>query len=209
MTPARRPTFAALALCLVALSGAACRHRSSDGGGGCRQDGAACVAASECCSGSCPSGFCGAALVCKSDGALCSAATECCSGQCTQTNGGQHVCGAAPTCAANGTACSVPADCCSQSCTGTCVDPNQCKAVSQACGSDANCCTNSCVNGVCVEPVMGAEGEGMRRLTREHCDELVRIPMSGRVESLNVSVASGVCLGESFRQRRQSAPPHT
>ncbi len=50
--------------------------------------------------------------------------------------------------------------------------------------------------------VMGAEGEGMRRLTREHCDELVRIPMSGRVESLNVSVASGVCLGETFRQRR-------
>jgi 23S rRNA (guanosine2251-2'-O)-methyltransferase len=50
--------------------------------------------------------------------------------------------------------------------------------------------------------VMGAEGEGMRRLTREHCDELVRIPMSGSVDSLNVSVASGVCLGESFRQRR-------
>lgn len=49
--------------------------------------------------------------------------------------------------------------------------------------------------------VLGAEGEGMRRLTREHCDELVRIPMSGSVESLNVSVASGVCLGETFRQR--------
>ena len=51
------------------------------------------------------------------------------------------------------------------------------------------------------EKVLGAEGEGMRRLTREHCDELVRIPMSGSVESLNVSVASGVCLGETFRQR--------
>lgn len=49
--------------------------------------------------------------------------------------------------------------------------------------------------------VFGAEGEGMRRLTREHCDQLVRIPMSGTVESLNVSVASGVCLGETFRQR--------
>ena len=49
--------------------------------------------------------------------------------------------------------------------------------------------------------VFGAEGEGMRRLTREHCDELVRIPMSGSVESLNVSVASGICLGETFRQR--------
>ena len=49
--------------------------------------------------------------------------------------------------------------------------------------------------------VRGAEGERMRRLTREHCDELVRIPMSGSVESLNVSVASGVCLGETFRQR--------
>ena len=54
--------------------------------------------------------------------------------------------------------------------------------------------------------VMGAEGEGMRRLTREHCDELVRIPMLGSVESLNVSVASGVCLGETVRQRRSGTP---
>lgn len=49
--------------------------------------------------------------------------------------------------------------------------------------------------------VMGAEGEGMRRLTREHCDVLVRIPMFGVVESLNVSVASGICIAESRRQR--------
>jgi 23S rRNA (guanosine2251-2'-O)-methyltransferase len=49
--------------------------------------------------------------------------------------------------------------------------------------------------------VMGAEGEGMRRLTRETCDELVRIPMAGSVSSLNVSVAAGVCLFESVRQR--------
>jgi 23S rRNA (guanosine2251-2'-O)-methyltransferase len=50
--------------------------------------------------------------------------------------------------------------------------------------------------------VMGAEGEGLRRLTREVCDELVRIPMFGSVESLNVSVASGICLYEARRQRR-------
>ncbi|HEY9280204.1 MAG TPA: 23S rRNA (guanosine(2251)-2'-O)-methyltransferase RlmB [Eoetvoesiella sp.] len=49
--------------------------------------------------------------------------------------------------------------------------------------------------------VMGAEGEGMRRLTRETCDELVTIPMLGSVESLNVSVASAVCLYEAVRQR--------
>lgn len=49
--------------------------------------------------------------------------------------------------------------------------------------------------------VMGAEGEGMRRLTREICDLLVRLPMAGRVESLNVSVAAGVCLYEAVRQR--------
>ena len=53
--------------------------------------------------------------------------------------------------------------------------------------------------------VMGAEGEGMRRLTRENCDELVRIPMQGVVESLNVSVASGVCLYEALRQRLSRA----
>ena len=49
--------------------------------------------------------------------------------------------------------------------------------------------------------VLGAEGEGMRRLTRERCDLLVRIPMAGSVASLNVSVASGVCLFESARRR--------
>lgn len=49
--------------------------------------------------------------------------------------------------------------------------------------------------------VMGAEGEGMRRLTSETCDQLVRIPMRGQVESLNVSVASGLCLYESRRRR--------
>lgn len=49
--------------------------------------------------------------------------------------------------------------------------------------------------------VMGAEGEGMRRLTRETCDELASIPMLGSVESLNVSVASAVCLYETVRQR--------
>ena len=49
--------------------------------------------------------------------------------------------------------------------------------------------------------VMGAEEKGMRRLTRENCDELVRIPMNGSVSSLNVSVATGVCLFEIMRQR--------
>ena len=49
--------------------------------------------------------------------------------------------------------------------------------------------------------VLGAEGAGMRQLTRKHCDELVRIPMAGAVESLNVSVAAGVCLYEARRQR--------
>ncbi|AAP95251.1 23S rRNA (guanosine(2251)-2'-O)-methyltransferase RlmB [[Haemophilus] ducreyi] len=49
--------------------------------------------------------------------------------------------------------------------------------------------------------VMGAEGDGMRRLTREHCDQLVSIPMAGSVSSLNVSVATGVCLFEIVRQK--------
>jgi 23S rRNA (guanosine2251-2'-O)-methyltransferase len=53
--------------------------------------------------------------------------------------------------------------------------------------------------------VLGAEGKGMRQLTRQTCDRLVNIPMSGAVESLNVSVASAVCLYETVRQRRAGA----
>ena len=52
-----------------------------------------------------------------------------------------------------------------------------------------------------VALVMGAEGKGMRRLTRENCDFLVKLPMAGSVSSLNVSVATGVCLFEIVRQR--------
>jgi 23S rRNA (guanosine2251-2'-O)-methyltransferase len=53
--------------------------------------------------------------------------------------------------------------------------------------------------------VFGAEGEGMRRLTREHCDGLVRIPMLGSVKSLNISVSAAICLSETRRQRRDPA----
>jgi len=53
--------------------------------------------------------------------------------------------------------------------------------------------------------VMGAEGKGMRRLTREACDVLVRLPMAGSVSSLNVSVATGICLFEAVRQRQALA----
>ncbi len=49
---------------------------------------------------------------------------------------------------------------------------------------------------------MGSEGKGLRRLTREHCDFLMAIPMAGALSSLNVSVATGLCLYEAVRQRR-------
>jgi len=55
--------------------------------------------------------------------------------------------------------------------------------------------------------VMGSEGEGLRRLTRETCDVLVSLPMFGSVESLNVSVATGICLYEARRQRMAALPP--
>jgi len=55
-----------------------------------------------------------------------------------------------------------------------------------------------------IAMVLGAEGKGLRRLTREHCDIVVKIPMVGTVESLNVSVAAGICLYEVMRQRRVS-----
>ncbi len=56
-----------------------------------------------------------------------------------------------------------------------------------------------------VALVLGAEGPGMHALTKKTCDVLVRIPMAGAVESLNVSVAAGVCLFEALRQRRATA----
>lgn len=52
--------------------------------------------------------------------------------------------------------------------------------------------------------VMGAEGNGLRRLTREHCDYLINIPMAGEVSSVNVSVATGICLFEAVRQRQNT-----
>lgn len=53
--------------------------------------------------------------------------------------------------------------------------------------------------------VMGGEAKGLRRLTRERCDELVRLPMAGQAESLNVAVAAGICLYEALRQRKPKA----
>ena len=53
--------------------------------------------------------------------------------------------------------------------------------------------------------VMGAEGDGLRRLTKENCDFLVKIPMAGDVPCLNVSVATGICLYEVVRQRKRKA----
>lgn len=53
-----------------------------------------------------------------------------------------------------------------------------------------------------VAVVMGAEGDGMRRLTRENCDYLAKLPMAGTVSSVNVSVATGICLFEAVRQRQ-------
>ncbi len=52
--------------------------------------------------------------------------------------------------------------------------------------------------------ILGSEGEGLRRLTRDHCDALIRIPMAEQIESLNVAVAAGICLYEARRQRQSA-----
>tara|TARA_R110002110_G_scaffold284674_11_gene498755 strand:+ start:11908 stop:12549 length:642 start_codon:yes stop_codon:yes gene_type:complete len=67
-------------------------------------------------------------------------------------------------------------------------------------GETDNCLYNEKLSGP-MALVMGAEGKGMRRLTRENCDQLVKLPMAGSVSSLNVSVATGICLFEIVRQR--------
>ena len=69
-----------------------------------------------------------------------------------------------------------------------------------AAGESENTIYNSDLKGS-LALVMGAEGSGLRRLTRESCDHLVKLPMAGSVSSLNVSVATGVCLFEVVRQR--------
>ncbi len=67
-------------------------------------------------------------------------------------------------------------------------------------GETAHCLYDEKLSGP-MALVMGAEGKGMRRLTRENCDQLVKLPMAGNVSSLNVSVATGICLFEIVRQR--------
>ncbi len=67
-------------------------------------------------------------------------------------------------------------------------------------GETDNCLYDEKLSGP-MALVMGAEGKGMRRLTRENCDQLVKLPMAGSVSSLNVSVATGICLFEIVRQR--------
>ncbi|SFP48345.1 23S rRNA Gm-2251 2'-O-methyltransferase [Nitrosomonas cryotolerans] len=67
--------------------------------------------------------------------------------------------------------------------------------------ADADNHLNSVTLSGSIAWVLGAEGEGMRRLTRETCDQLIRIPMLGSVESLNVSVSAGICLFETYRQQ--------
>lgn len=67
--------------------------------------------------------------------------------------------------------------------------------------SNADCDLNTLNLHGPVAWVLGAEGQGMRRLTRENCDQITRIPMLGNVESLNVSVSAGICLFETYRQQ--------
>ncbi len=75
--------------------------------------------------------------------------------------------------------------------------------------SNADCDLNTLNLHGPVAWVLGAEGQGMRRLTRENCDQITRIPMLGNVESLNVSVSAGICLFETYRQQLATIPAAT
>lgn len=72
--------------------------------------------------------------------------------------------------------------------------------------SDADCDLNTLDLRGPVAWVFGAEGQGMRRLTRETCDQITRIPMLGNIDSLNVSVSAGICLFETYRQQLATVP---
>ncbi len=73
------------------------------------------------------------------------------------------------------------------------------------CGNDSKSIYQASLDGA-LALVMGNEGRGLRPLVRRHCDFLVHIPMRGTVQSLNVSVATGVCLFETLRQRENAGP---
>lgn len=75
--------------------------------------------------------------------------------------------------------------------------------------SNADCDLNTLDLKGPIAWVLGAEGQGMRRLTRETCDQVTRIPMLGNVESLNVSVSAGICLFETYRQQLTTKPAVT
>jgi hypothetical protein len=130
------------------VSGSSSGGASGSSSGGCQVDGVPCIAATQCCSGTCDNQVCGGPVTCLADGSTCSSGPQCCSGFCSH-----GACsGPTPTCVPDGGPCKVPADCCNGSCVANvCQGPTPPPVCVPS--SNANLCDQCLAKGCCQQVV--------------------------------------------------------